>query len=199
MRDARKRTRTAGGRAPLPMAAVLLATGLAVLCCASGCGRRTPDGHGSSSGIRTGSISVPCCSGRSTGSWRLHPEVKVEQLFKETEELRSGFIIAALAGQGPDIVYGPSDQVGPFEVMQIIQPLETIFERDWLRTVRSPGHDLVQGAPLPGGRQAGQSPDPGLQQEAGARSPHHGARNCGDRQVGDGGSERGRQDRTGTA
>ena len=54
----------------------------------------------------------------------LHPEVKVEQLFKETEELRSGFIIAALAGQGPEIVYGPSDQVGPFEVMKIIQPLE---------------------------------------------------------------------------
>lgn len=61
----------------------------------------------------------------------LHPEVKVEQLFKETEELRSGFIIAALAGQGPDIVYGPSDQVGPFEVMQIIQPLETIFDSAW--------------------------------------------------------------------
>lgn len=61
----------------------------------------------------------------------LHPEVKVEQLFKETEELRSGFIIAALAGQGPEIVYGPSDQVGPFEVMKIIQPLETIFDSAW--------------------------------------------------------------------
>ena len=61
----------------------------------------------------------------------LHPGVKVEQLFKETEELRSGFIIAALAGQGPDIVYGPSDQVGPFETMQIILPLEGIFDSAW--------------------------------------------------------------------
>lgn len=61
----------------------------------------------------------------------LHPGVKVEQLFKETEELRSGFIIAALAGQGPDIVYGPSDQVGPFETMQIILPLEGIFDSTW--------------------------------------------------------------------
>ena len=61
----------------------------------------------------------------------LHPGVRVEQLFKETEELRSGFIIAALAGQGPDIVYGPSDQVGPFETMQIILPLEGIFDSTW--------------------------------------------------------------------
>jgi maltose-binding protein MalE len=63
---------------------------------------------------------------------QLHPEVKVEQLFKETEELRSGFIIAALAGQGPEIVYGPSDQVGPFEMMNIILPLENLFQKDWL-------------------------------------------------------------------
>jgi maltose-binding protein MalE len=61
----------------------------------------------------------------------LHPGVRVEQLFKETEELRSGFIIAALAGQGPDIVYGPSDQVGPFETMRIILPLEGIFDSIW--------------------------------------------------------------------
>ncbi len=62
----------------------------------------------------------------------LHPEVQVEQLFKETEQLRSGFIIAAIAGQGPEIVYGPSDQVGPFEVMNIILPLENVFEKEWL-------------------------------------------------------------------
>jgi maltose-binding protein MalE len=63
---------------------------------------------------------------------QLHPEVKVEQLFKETEILRSGFIVAALAGQGPEIVYGPSDQVGPFEVMNIILPLESLFDSTWL-------------------------------------------------------------------
>jgi maltose-binding protein MalE len=62
---------------------------------------------------------------------QLHPEVRVEQLFKETEQLRSGFIVAALAGQGPEIVYGPSDQVGPFEVMNIILPLETLFDSTW--------------------------------------------------------------------
>ncbi len=61
-----------------------------------------------------------------------NPGVTVEQIYKETEELRSGFIVAAIAGQGPDLVYGPSDMVGPFEVMDIIVPMETLFSREYL-------------------------------------------------------------------
>lgn len=63
---------------------------------------------------------------------RLNPEIKVTQLYKETEELRSGFIVAAIGGQGPDLVYGPEDQVGPFEVMKIIKPLDEIFSAEYL-------------------------------------------------------------------
>ena len=58
----------------------------------------------------------------------LHPDFQVEQLDKETEELRSGYIIAAIAGQGPDLVYGPSDQIGPFQVMDIILPVEQLLD-----------------------------------------------------------------------
>jgi maltose-binding protein MalE len=58
--------------------------------------------------------------------------VRVEQIYKETEEVRSGFIIAAIAGQGPELIYGPSDMVGPFEVMGIIEPLEEMFTADEL-------------------------------------------------------------------
>jgi len=76
---------------------------------------------------------------------KLHPEVRVEELFKETEELRSGFIIAAIAGQGPEIVYGPSDQVGPFEVMDIILPLEGIFEKEWLEQYDQRGRTWYKG------------------------------------------------------
>ena len=61
-----------------------------------------------------------------------HPGVTVEEIYKETEELRSGFIVAAIAGQGPDLVYGPSDQVGPFQVMGIIDPLEPLFDKEYL-------------------------------------------------------------------
>lgn len=63
---------------------------------------------------------------------KLYPDIKVNQIYKETEELRSGFIIAAIGGQGPDLVYGPQDQVGPFEVMNIILPIDTIFSKDFL-------------------------------------------------------------------
>lgn len=62
----------------------------------------------------------------------LHPDIKVEALYKETETLRSGYIIAAIAGQGPDLVYGPSDQIGPFQVMDIILPLEDLFPQEYL-------------------------------------------------------------------
>jgi maltose-binding protein MalE len=61
-----------------------------------------------------------------------HPELKIIALYKETEELRSAYIISAIAGQGPDIVYGPSDQIGVFEVLEIIKPLEDIFDSTFL-------------------------------------------------------------------
>src|SRR5260370_12170924 len=69
----------------------------------------------------------------------LHPDIRVEEIYKETEELRSSFIIAAIAGQGPDLVYGPSDQVGPFQVMDIIKPLETLFDSTWLQEFNPKG------------------------------------------------------------
>jgi arabinogalactan oligomer / maltooligosaccharide transport system substrate-binding protein/arabinogalactan oligomer / maltooligosaccharide transport system permease protein len=76
---------------------------------------------------------------------RIHPDVRVEAIYKETEELRSGFIIAAIAGQGPELVYGPSDQVGPFQVMDIIKPLETLFDTTWLREFNPKGLTWYKG------------------------------------------------------
>lgn len=56
--------------------------------------------------------------------------VEIEVIYKETEELRSNFQSAALAGLGPDLIYGPSDQVGPLATMQFVQPLEKWFGPD---------------------------------------------------------------------
>lgn len=61
-----------------------------------------------------------------------HPGVKVIVLYKETEELRSAYIISAIAGKGPDIVYGPSDQIGIFEILQIVKPLEEVFDSSFI-------------------------------------------------------------------
>ncbi|MBE0643565.1 MAG: extracellular solute-binding protein [Bacteroidetes bacterium] len=64
---------------------------------------------------------------------RLHPDIRVHELFKETEELRSSYqAAAAFTGGGPDLVYGPSDYVGAFESMGIIRPLDDLFPADYL-------------------------------------------------------------------
>ena len=68
---------------------------------------------------------------------KLNPGFKVIELYKETEEMRSGFIIAAIGGQGPDLIYGPSDQIGPFEEMQIIIPLDSLFEQEYFEKFNS--------------------------------------------------------------
>jgi maltose-binding protein MalE len=74
-----------------------------------------------------------------------HPGIVVEEIYKETEELRNEFIIAAIAGQGPDLVYGPSDMVGPFEVMKIIEPLDTLFSPDYLASFNPKGLTWYKG------------------------------------------------------
>ncbi len=75
----------------------------------------------------------------------LHPGIHLEAIYKETEELRSGFIIAAIAGQGPDLVYGPSDQIGPFQVMNIIKPMENIFSEAWIDSFNPKGVTWYKG------------------------------------------------------
>lgn len=52
-----------------------------------------------------------------------NPEISVRALYKETEELRSGFQAAALAGTGPELVFGPSDSLGAFATMGIVQDM----------------------------------------------------------------------------
>ncbi len=61
-----------------------------------------------------------------------HPGVRVEQLYKETEQLRNDFIIATYARQGPEIVYGPSDMIGLLATLEVIRPLEQYFDEEYL-------------------------------------------------------------------
>jgi arabinogalactan oligomer / maltooligosaccharide transport system permease protein len=60
---------------------------------------------------------------------RANPGVRVVLTYRETEELRSSFQASALGGKGPELIYGPSDQVGPLATMGLIAPLpEDRFE-----------------------------------------------------------------------
>ena len=86
-----------------------------------------------------------------------HPEVKITVVYRETEQVRSGFQNSALAGSGPEIVFGPSDQIGPFATMGIIRPLEDLFSAEelarfnpqgltWFRAGDDTAHHLYQVA-----------------------------------------------------
>jgi len=53
-----------------------------------------------------------------------HPGIQIEHVPYETEQLRNQFQTAASAGIGPDLVFGPSDQVGPLSLLKLIRPLD---------------------------------------------------------------------------
>ncbi|MFH1756087.1 MAG: extracellular solute-binding protein, partial [Candidatus Latescibacterota bacterium] len=60
-----------------------------------------------------------------------HPNIQISTLHFETDLLHSQFQTAALAGGGPDLVYGPSDKIGPYSVMKLIRPLEDLFAAEF--------------------------------------------------------------------
>ena len=61
-----------------------------------------------------------------------HPEIDVEALYKETEELRNLYIVASVGGQGPEIVYGPSDNLSLFALTETIRPVDSVMPADYL-------------------------------------------------------------------
>ena len=70
---------------------------------------------------------------------RANPGLEAVELYKETEELRNGYVVASIAGQGPDLVYGPSDPVGIYEATKTIQPMERSFDHEYLSAFDSSG------------------------------------------------------------
>jgi len=74
-----------------------------------------------------------------------HPGTTVVQLYMETETLRSGFVTGSIAGQGPDLVYGPSDPIGVYEVTKTIVPLENLVPPGFLADFDSSGQVWYKG------------------------------------------------------
>jgi len=61
-----------------------------------------------------------------------YPEYKFIQLFYAPEELRTNFIIAALAGKGPALIHCASDFIGPLSELEVIRPLEDLYQSEFL-------------------------------------------------------------------
>jgi maltose-binding protein MalE len=68
-----------------------------------------------------------------------YPGYRFIQLFYAPEELRTNFIIAALAGKGPALVHCASDFIGPLSELQVIKPLENLYTDEFLNQfIREP-------------------------------------------------------------
>ncbi len=68
-----------------------------------------------------------------------HPDRYVEALYKETEELRNLFIVASVGGKGPELVYGPADNLSIFALTESIQPIDEILSADYLAQFNADG------------------------------------------------------------
>lgn len=60
------------------------------------------------------------------------PDEHLVAIYREAGELRNSFIIAAVAGQGPDLVFGPADNVGLFAETRVIRPWDEVLEAGFL-------------------------------------------------------------------
>ena len=70
---------------------------------------------------------------------RRHPGEELVALYREGEEMRNAFIIAAVAGQGPDLVFGPADNVAVFAETRVIRPWDDVLDPDFLAQFTSEG------------------------------------------------------------
>lgn len=77
-----------------------------------------------------------------------HPEFahfRISRTNYNTEDLRTQFQTAALAFGGPNLVYGPSDQIGPFTIMGLIEPLDELLPPGTLERFDPSGLPVLQG------------------------------------------------------
>lgn len=64
-----------------------------------------------------------------------HPEFaefQINRVHYRVEDLPTQFQTAALAYGGPNLVYGPADKIGPFQVMGLLMPVEDLLPAEEL-------------------------------------------------------------------
>ncbi len=61
-----------------------------------------------------------------------YPGYQFRQLYYQPEELRTNYMVSALAGKGPALIHMASDNVGPLSELEVIKPLEDYFAQSFL-------------------------------------------------------------------
>ena len=72
-----------------------------------------------------------------------HKTITVKIVHYETEQLRTNFQTAAIAHSGPELVYGPNDNIGPWVTLKIIQPIDTVMGKDFVNQFSKNAVDAV--------------------------------------------------------
>lgn len=68
-----------------------------------------------------------------------NPDVVIDALYRETEELRNLFVIASVGGQGPEIIFGPADNVGVLAVTETIRSIDEVMPAHYLAEFTAEG------------------------------------------------------------
>lgn len=71
----------------------------------------------------------------------------VRTLYKETEEARNLFIIASVGGQGPDLIFGPADNVSILAMTESVRPVSDVLEPQFLEQFSNNGIISWEGNP----------------------------------------------------
>lgn len=69
----------------------------------------------------------------------MQDSVRVETLYRETEDLRNLFVVGSVGGQGPELIYGPADNVSILALTGSILPLDRVLPADYLAQFNEDG------------------------------------------------------------
>ena len=76
-----------------------------------------------------------------------HDDHRLVTLYRETEELRNLFVIASAGGKGPDLVFGPSDNVSILAITGTVQPVTAVLGDAYLSDFSEEGIVRWEGEP----------------------------------------------------
>ncbi|MBT8400527.1 MAG: extracellular solute-binding protein [Rhodothermia bacterium] len=68
-----------------------------------------------------------------------HDDHVVEVLYRENEEARNLFVIASVGGKGPELLFGPSDNVSVLALTESIMPIDRVLSDEYLAQFNDEG------------------------------------------------------------